>query len=81
MIGERAQLNILILLKCKSLWNRSSYPEQRDVHLAQAVCEGGVHIVLSLEVKEQPGHGVHCNIGHYCEGIPTQGAIKFTINL
>lgn len=59
----------------KSLRHLVSYPEQRDVHLAQAVCDGGVHIVLSLEVKEQPGDGVHRDVGHHSEGIPTQGGI------
>ncbi len=59
----------------KSLWRLSSYPEQRDVHLAQAVGNGGVHIVLSLEVKEQPSHSVHGDVGHHSEGIPTQRGI------
>lgn len=51
----------------------SSYPKQRDVHLTQVVCD---NIELSLEVKEQPGHSVHCDIGHHSEGIPTQEAQK-----
>lgn len=55
------------------LWYLDSYPEQRDVHRAQVVCDGGVHTVLSLEVKEEPGHREHCDVGHHTEGIPTQG--------
>ena len=61
---------------CKPAWHLSSYPEQRDVHLAQVVCDGGVHRVLSLEVKEQPGHSVHCDIGHHSEGIPAEGGMS-----
>lgn len=48
-----------------------SYSEQRDVDRTQAGCFGGIHTVLSLEVKEQPGHGVHRDVGHHSKRIPT----------
>lgn len=74
MHRKRAQLKAVILQKCIHFSGIfASYPEQRDVHRAQVVCDGGVHTVLSLEVKEQPGHSVHCDVGHHTEGIPTQG--------
>lgn len=73
--GDLAQVKIVISTEMIFLWQLSSYPEQRDVHLAQVVFDGGIHTVLSLEVKKQPGHSVHCDVGHHSERVPTQGEI------
>lgn len=53
----------------------SSHPEQRDVLWTQVAYDGRVHAVLSLEVKEQPGHCVDGDVGHHSKGISVQGVI------
>ncbi len=50
--------------------NISTHSENRDVNRAKVFRNGGIISFLSLKMKHQPGHCIHCDVGYHRKGIP-----------